>query len=208
MDSTLLTKTISGGVLVAAVLVLVMTGKVDGPTALNTIQWIGVTFLGGVAVMGASTAIAGALAGPKALPALGQLLEVHPPDAVTIKAKPSSVPGPGPTAAILLFVGMLGFARLTVGCGGTLTPQQVTDITIGVNAAACVIEDGATDLAAGMPPAQIIDDLEHRCGATAAQIATLFDKEAAAQAKIGSAEASAKFATLASSAKAKSASPP
>lgn len=57
MDQTLLTKTISGGVLVVATLILVMTGKVDGPVALDAIKWIGITFLGGAAALGAAQAL-------------------------------------------------------------------------------------------------------------------------------------------------------
>lgn len=57
MDQTLLTKTISGGVLVVATLILVITGKVDGPQALEAIKWVGVTFLGGAAAIGTAQAL-------------------------------------------------------------------------------------------------------------------------------------------------------
>lgn len=69
MDKTLLTKTISGGVLVVAALILTLTGKVDGPTALDAIKWIGVTFLGGAAVMGTASALMGKSGSGQAPPA-------------------------------------------------------------------------------------------------------------------------------------------
>lgn len=81
---------------------------------------------------------------------------------------------------------LLLVAVFCLGCGGTLTPQQSTDISIGVNAAACVITNGAIDLAAGMQPGQVVSDLVVKCGVSVAQVGTIFDATAAAEDKAGS----------------------
>jgi hypothetical protein len=49
------------------------------------------------------------------------------------------------------------------------SPQTVTDVTIGLNAAICVINTYATDIAKGKSEADAIVDTAVKCGVSAAQ---------------------------------------
>lgn len=75
-------------------------------------------------------------------------------------------------------IAILGIGDL-MGCSA-LTPQGATDVQVGVNAAACVIVNSAVDVAAGMSPPQVIADLVSKCGASVAQIGSIFDAQASA----------------------------
>ena len=61
MDSTLITKIVAGASGLGCIMVLALTGKVDGPTASVAIQTITGIFMGSAAVLGGAQAIAGAI---------------------------------------------------------------------------------------------------------------------------------------------------
>ena len=61
MDPTLLTKVLAGALGLTCTMVLALTGKIDGPTAMTAVQTITGVFLGSAAVLGGAQAIAGAM---------------------------------------------------------------------------------------------------------------------------------------------------
>lgn len=68
MDKTLLWKVLVAALFAVSIVVLCVTGRVDGPAAIDALKWVGVTFLGGAAALGSVTAIASAIASPTPLP--------------------------------------------------------------------------------------------------------------------------------------------
>lgn len=132
MDPTLLTKTVSAGALTVAVMVLALTGKVDGPVALGAIQWIGVTFLGGAAVLGATAAIAAALAPPKP--------PIAPPvaAAVVIRDKPD------PITPIGLVLAVLTFGYWQSACTPAHTAKEDQDVAAYSAEQNACVADGST----------------------------------------------------------------
>ena len=61
MDPTLLTKILAGGLGLTCTMILAMTGKIDGPTAMSAVQTITGVFLGSAAALGIGQAVAGAM---------------------------------------------------------------------------------------------------------------------------------------------------
>jgi|GEM_PF-2262757 len=61
MDQTLLTKVLAGGFGLVCTMILAMTGKIDGPTAMQAVTTITGVFLGSAAVLGVGQAVAGAM---------------------------------------------------------------------------------------------------------------------------------------------------
>ena len=61
MDPTLLTKILAGGLGLTCTMVLALTGKIDGPTAMQAVTTITGVFLGSAAVLGVGQAVAGAM---------------------------------------------------------------------------------------------------------------------------------------------------
>src|ERR1017187_4036687 len=63
---------------------------------------------------------------------------------------------------------------LLTGCaGGQITPTGVQGITSGVELALCVLDNYATDTAAGMATPALVLDLVNKCGTDAASIASI-----------------------------------
>jgi hypothetical protein len=148
--------------------------------------------------------------GPGGKPAkrlLGGAAFGHPETAPTMSAVIADAAKPTPPAATrsrrvaLVLVSML--AIVLGGCSllKSPSPQTATDVTIGVNAAACVAIHGADDWAAGMSPSQIVADLVKQCGLSIAQIATLFDARAYESDKLGDTKATARHRALADAAR-------
>ena len=105
----------------------------------------------------------------------------------------------GPLAAGLFLLGGLGLSA--AGCAAAV--QAVQDIQVGLNAAICIINTDSAD--SGEPPAQVIEDIIAKCGASAAQIAQVFDAEAAKADKAGDTTAATRARTLAAAARTKAA---
>lgn len=94
-------------------------------------------------------------------------------------------------------VAVVGFVRCSA-----LTPQQTgTDVTIGVNAAACVLTNGAADIASGMSLMQTVTDLVKKCDVAVAQIAQIFDAQGAAADKLGDTNVASASHSLAAAAR-------
>ena len=64
MDSTLITKIVAGSMGLGCIMVLSLTGRIDGPTAAVSVQTITGVFLGSAAVLGGAQAIAHAIKKP------------------------------------------------------------------------------------------------------------------------------------------------
>lgn len=87
---------------------------------------------------------------------------------------PASTRGRLRLVPMLAAVFVLGI--LVSGCNGaTPTPQTVTDVTIGLNAAVCVLTTYATDMNAGKGEVDAIADCVIKCGVSAAQATGLLD---------------------------------
>jgi hypothetical protein len=74
---------------------------------------------------------------------------------------------------------LFGFAGLALavalGTGATCTPQQgAADVTIGLEAAICVINTVETDLQGGHSQVEAIADAAFKCGVSAAQASGVF----------------------------------
>ncbi len=68
------------------------------------------------------------------------------------------------------------------GCtNGTPTPQTVQDVTIGLNAAICVLTTYATDMGAGKGEAASLADAAIKCGVSAAQASGVLASHRAAE---------------------------
>ena len=61
MDPTMLTKILAGALGLTCTMVLALTGKIDGPTAMQAVTTITGVFLGSAAVLGVGQAVAGAM---------------------------------------------------------------------------------------------------------------------------------------------------
>ncbi len=61
LDNTMLIKVLAGGFGMVCTMVLVLTGKIDGPQALTAVQTITGVFLGSAAVLGGAKAFADAM---------------------------------------------------------------------------------------------------------------------------------------------------
>lgn len=177
--------------------VLVGMGKLDAPTMYQQ-----TTMMVGALVVALGISGAGVAAGSAISSASNaKLAAMRSPDEVR-RGQAGFV-----RAGVLLFLspiaGVVGvvvlFFCLRCGAGG-LSQQGATDVTIGVQAAGCVIVNVATDLAAGESPPQIVLDVIAKCGVTAAQAGTLLDQQSAAEAKIGHADVGAKFSAVAAAA--------
>lgn len=82
--------------------------------------------------------------------------------------------GPVPPAASR--VGLLGVVFACVGCvNGQPTPQTVQDVTIGLNAAMCVLTTYATDTQAGKSEGDAIADAAIKCGVSLVQATGVLD---------------------------------
>lgn len=92
MDATLLAKTLGAGVAGLCVMVLAITGKIDGPTALAAVQWVSITFLGGAALLGSVQAVATAIASPSATTNVNLAGKVDAPTMKAIAAEIASAP--------------------------------------------------------------------------------------------------------------------
>jgi hypothetical protein len=64
VDTALILKTAGGAVLIGCVMALALTGKIDGPQALDAIKVLGATFIGGAAAI----SVANRFAKPKIAP--------------------------------------------------------------------------------------------------------------------------------------------
>jgi len=64
MDSTLITKIAAGSMGLVCIMVLALTGHIDGPTAAVSVQTITGVFLGSTAVLGSARAVASAMKKP------------------------------------------------------------------------------------------------------------------------------------------------
>jgi hypothetical protein len=101
MDSTQISKIVFGALGLACVMIFGMTGKIDGPTAMQAVTWIIGTFIAGAALLGGAKAVAGAIGGSSPEAAAGKAVQ-----SLVEIAKQNS------TAADKAIAGQRGFARI------------------------------------------------------------------------------------------------
>lgn len=76
---------------------------------------------------------------------------------------------------LCLAVMLFGGSTMLACVGGVPTPATVQDVTIGLNAAVCVLQTYSSDMAAGKGAAAAILDCGAKCGVSAAQATGLLD---------------------------------
>jgi hypothetical protein len=86
-------------------------------------------------------------------------------------------------------VGVLGLV-LAVSLGANcqappVNPTTVTDVTVGVDAAVCALNEYATDQSAGMAWEAIVADVAIKCGIPVAKVIGLLDAHRGAEVKEG-----------------------
>lgn len=176
--------------------VLVGMGKLDAPTMYKETAILVSALVVALGLSGAGTALGGAVATTAAK------LSMRPPPAandshgfVTLRVLRD---------VAVAAVGMLVLV-FCVRCGGGLSGQAVQDIEVGLNAAGCVIATVASDSAAGDGPLQVVEDVVAKCGVNEQQIASLLDKQAAAETTLGHAALATTYTNVSAAAKAKAA---
>jgi hypothetical protein len=80
------------------------------------------------------------------------------------------------SALVCLFI-------VSCGAGGGIPPQTVTDVTVGVNAALCVMDTYSADITAGKTEVQAIADAAIKCGLQVVQVTGILDHAKAMQVK-------------------------
>lgn len=86
-------------------------------------------------------------------------------------APPTATPLAKAAGAAVVLLGLGGLLRGVTAC--SVPPQTVADISVGVQAAACVLDTYATDLQSGKSETQAIADSALKCGVSAAQASGL-----------------------------------
>lgn len=81
---------------------------------------------------------------------------------------------------------LIGLVALALGCNGpqpNVPANVVQDVTVGVDAAICALNHYATDVANGMAPLLIVEDIAVTCGIPVAKVTGILDAHKAAMAK-------------------------
>ena len=171
------------GIFMLGVFVLTGMGKVDATAALAAITTgIGTLVVAlGISGSGASQAAAmRAAAGVEppskggSLPPSSRVASVDRADKITRPVDVPNVPKSNPPPKSLRVpTALLGAACACACAGGALmaclTPKTVADITVGLDAAVCVLDTYSADLSAGQSEAQAVADAVIKCGVSTAQ---------------------------------------
>jgi hypothetical protein len=164
------------GVTVVGIFVLAALGKIDATTSLHDI----VIVVGGLTL---ALGISGGIASGAAQLVRGQTPETGPAVVVTsnpiVAAKAMYSSKPPPAANQRGFAQLRGVLLISAlplvlfaTTGATCTPAQIaTDVTVGLQAAICVLNTVAVDEQGGKSEAAAIENAIAACGVTAAQAA-------------------------------------
>lgn len=80
----------------------------------------------------------------------------------------------------------VAWAALGANCQAPpVNPTTVTDVTVGVDAAVCALNEYATDQTAGMAWEAIVADVAIKCGIPVAKVIGLLDAHRGAEVKEG-----------------------
>jgi hypothetical protein len=174
------------GIVIVAIFILAAMGKLDATAAVATAVGAVGALVVSLGISSAGTSAATAIeAHTRAMVA-----SVDSSDMVKRGLGTGPQRGFASVGSMLIVIGVSAFGVCVLAavvnltaCSGGISPQGATDIQVGLNATVCVIGNGATDLAAGMSPAQIVADLVAKCGVSVAQVSTIFDSMASASDK-------------------------